>query len=220
MPRESVKSTPPLLQPHERIAEVLFGLIMVLTFTGSLSVAEAGRHDVRMMLVGALGCNLAWGIIDAVFYLMGSLAEKGHGLKVYRSVRAAPDAPTAHRLIVESLPSAVASVLTPADLASLYQRLQQLPAPPDRARLNWADGRAALGVFSIVFFSTFPVALPFLFMAHAGPAMRVSNGIAMTMLFLAGLAYGRWVGQRPLVWGVSMVFLGGGLVALTMALGG
>jgi hypothetical protein len=56
-----------VLEPGERISEVLFGLIMVLTFTGSLSVAEAGREDIRTMLVGALGCNLAWGIIDAVF---------------------------------------------------------------------------------------------------------------------------------------------------------
>jgi hypothetical protein len=32
---------------------------MVLTFTGSLSVAEAGREDVRTMLIGALGCNIA-----------------------------------------------------------------------------------------------------------------------------------------------------------------
>jgi hypothetical protein len=36
-----------VLEPAERIAEVLFGLIMVLTFTGSLSVAEAGRDDIR-----------------------------------------------------------------------------------------------------------------------------------------------------------------------------
>jgi hypothetical protein len=26
--------------------------------------------------LGALGCNIAWGIIDGVLYLMGSLAEK------------------------------------------------------------------------------------------------------------------------------------------------
>ena len=68
------------LDPIDRVSEVLFGLIMVLTFTGSLSVAEAGREDVRTMLVGALGCNLAWGVIDAVFYLMGCLAEKSRGL--------------------------------------------------------------------------------------------------------------------------------------------
>ena len=74
-----------VLEPVERLSEVLFGLIMVLTFTGSLSVAEAGREDVRTMLAGALGCNLAWGMIDAVFYLMGCLAETGRGVMTFRA---------------------------------------------------------------------------------------------------------------------------------------
>src|SRR5215470_13510245 len=69
-----------VLDPAERIAEMLFGLIMVLTFTGSLSIAEAGRDDIRAMLIGALGCNLAWGIIDGVLYLMGCLADRGRNL--------------------------------------------------------------------------------------------------------------------------------------------
>ena len=75
----SEKPVKRVLEPIDRVSEVLFGLIMVLTFTGSLSVAEAGRDDVRTMLIGALGCNLAWGIIDGVLYLMGCLAEKGRG---------------------------------------------------------------------------------------------------------------------------------------------
>ena len=54
------------LDPATSMGEVLFGLIMVLTFTGSLSVAQAGHDDVRAMLIAALGCNIAWGIIDAV----------------------------------------------------------------------------------------------------------------------------------------------------------
>jgi hypothetical protein len=66
-----------VFEPSERIAEVLFALIIILTFTGSLSVAEAGRDDVRAMLIDALGCNLAWSMIDAVLYLMGCLAVKG-----------------------------------------------------------------------------------------------------------------------------------------------
>jgi hypothetical protein len=57
------KSTEPtskrVLEPIERVSEVLFGLIMVLTFTGSISVAEAGREDIRTMLEGELGCNIA-----------------------------------------------------------------------------------------------------------------------------------------------------------------
>jgi hypothetical protein len=66
-----------VLEPIDRVSEVLFGLIMVLTFTGSLSVAEAGRSEVRTMLIGALGCNLAWGIIDGVLYLMAAWRKKG-----------------------------------------------------------------------------------------------------------------------------------------------
>src|SRR5215467_4420004 len=93
------KSSRRILEPHERISEVLFGLIMVLTFTGSLSIAEAGRDDVRAMLIGALGCNIAWGIIDGVLYLMACLADRGRDLKTYRLVRAASDPATAQHLI-------------------------------------------------------------------------------------------------------------------------
>jgi hypothetical protein len=54
-----------------------FGLIMVPTFTCSFSVIRAGREEVCEMLIGVLGCNLAWGIIDAFFCLMSRLSEQG-----------------------------------------------------------------------------------------------------------------------------------------------
>ena len=53
------QSSKRILDPHDRISEVLFDLIMVLTFTSSLNVAEAGREQVRVILLGALGCNMA-----------------------------------------------------------------------------------------------------------------------------------------------------------------
>src|SRR5512138_3429235 len=126
MPYEPSKSSKRVLEPSERIAEVLFGLIMVLTFTGSLSVAESGREDVRTMLIGALGCNIAWGIIDGVLYLMGCLAEKGAQLSTLQSVRSARDPETAHRAIADAVPPALASVLKTADLETLRQRLNEL----------------------------------------------------------------------------------------------
>src|SRR5262245_61196242 len=100
-----------VLDPIDRISEVLFGLIMVLTFTGSLSVAEAGRAEVREMLVGALGCNLAWGIIDALLYLMGGLAEKARGLVAWHGVRDAPEPGIGQRRIADALSPVVASLL-------------------------------------------------------------------------------------------------------------
>ncbi len=208
------------LEPIDRVSEVLFGLIMVLTFTGSLSVAEAGREDVRTMLVGALGCNVAWGLIDAVFYLMGCLAEKSRGLLTYRAVREATDPERAQRLIADVLPPVVASVLEPTELEAVRVRLKQLPDPPVRAGLGQDDWRGALQVFLLVFLSTFPVVVPFILMRDAMPALRVSNAIAVVLLFVAGYAFGRITGRRPVWAGSSMVVLGSVLVGLTMALGG
>jgi hypothetical protein len=59
-----------VLDPLDRSSEVLFGLIMALTFTTTFEVATAGRADVRTMLVGALGCSLAWGIVDGVMFVV------------------------------------------------------------------------------------------------------------------------------------------------------
>jgi VIT1/CCC1 family predicted Fe2+/Mn2+ transporter len=220
IPAEMSNSSKRLLEPSDRIAEVLFGLIMVLTFTGSLSVAEAGRAEVRTMLIGALGCNIAWGIIDGVLYLMGCLAEKGQGLKILRAVRNAVDPQVAQRLIADALPAVVASILQPPDLEVMRQRLKQLPEPPDHDHLCKEDWLGAAGIFLLVFLSTFPVVIPFIVMDDAGLALRFSNVIAILMLFTAGYAYGKCVERRPWLMGVSMVVLGGVLVGLTMALGG
>src|SRR6266576_6841791 len=214
------RSSRRVLEPIDRVSEVLFGLIMVLTFTGSLSVAEAGRDDVRTMLIGALGCNLAWGIIDAVLYLMGCLAEKGKGLLTFRAVRKATDPSAAQRLIADALPPVVGSVLTQAELEAVRQRLMQLPEPPTQAKLRKDDWLGAVGVFLLVFLCTFSVVIPFLLMSSAGPALRVSNAVAVVMLFLAGYVFGRMTGRHPWLLGISMVILGLILVGLTMALGG
>jgi len=209
-----------VLEPIERVAEVLFGLIMVLTFTGALSVAEAGRADVREMLIGALGCNLAWGLIDAVFYLMGVLADKGRRLATLRAVRGAASAEEAQRLLADALPPVVASVMEPGELAVLHTRLARLPEPPRHARIDSQDWVGALGVLLLVSLSTLPVVLPFLFMHEIAPALRLSNAIAVTMLAGAGAMFGRITGRNPWLVGIGMVIFGALLVALTIALGG
>ncbi len=220
MPDEPIKTTKRVLEPYDRISEVLFGLIMVLTCTGSLSVAGVGREAVHTMLLGALGCNLAWGIIDGVLYLMGCLAEQSKGLLTLRAVRQATDPRKAQRLVANALPPLVASILQPGELESVCQRLKDLPDPPERARLGNKEWLGALGVFLLVFLSTFPVVIPFIFMQNAWLALRVSNAVAIVMLFLTGYAFGRITGRHPWVVGVSMVVLGGILAGLTLALGG
>jgi len=216
----SEKPSRRFLEPSDRVSEVLFGLIMVLTFTGSLSVAEADRAEVRTMLVGALGCNIAWGVIDGILYLMGCLAEKGRNLRAWRTFKKATTPEAAHEVIADLMPPKMAELLKPADSEAVRKKLTQLPDPPRWPRLNKDEWLGALGVFLWVFATTFPVAIPFIFMHDVARAMRASNAIAIGLLFVTGYAFGRTSEYHPWLTGLVMVLLGCALVGMTIALGG
>lgn len=220
MPDESAGPSSRPLEPGERIAEALFGLIMVLTFTGSLSVADAGRDDVRAMLIGALGCNIAWGIIDSLFYLMNCLGEQGRSIRALRALHRSASPEDGQRVIAQVLPPLVAAATRPEELEPIRQRLAQLPERYSRPHLEKREWLAALAVFLWVFVMTLPVVIPFTFMQNLHEAMRVSNAIAIALLFVAGVAFGRVAEYRPWLTGLAMVGVGAVLVALTIALGG
>jgi len=120
---------PRILDPMDRISEVLFGLIMALTFTLTFAVATADNMAVRTMLFAALGCNLAWGIIDGGVYLLARLNSQGRAVLRWRAVRDAPDAGVAHRLVADALPPLLASIAEPAHLEAMRQKVRQLPEP-------------------------------------------------------------------------------------------
>jgi len=207
------------LEPMDRISEVLFGVIMVLTFTGALSVATADRLEVREVLVGALGCNLAWGVIDAGLYLMGRLQERGRTIQTFRAVRDTTDEVAARRIVAETLPAVLVTALPSSQLEVMRQAVLNMPEPP-LPRLTMADIGGAVAVFLLVFLVTLPLVVPFLFIGETRLALRVSNGVAMALLFLSGYAFGKRAGFHPWVSGLAMVVVGILLVGLTIALGG
>jgi VIT1/CCC1 family predicted Fe2+/Mn2+ transporter len=208
-----------ILDPLERTTEILFGVIMVLTFTSSISVAQGGQAETREVLVAALGCNVAWGIVDGAFYLMASFVQRARALNMLRAIRDSPDQLFSHGLILTALPSPVSAVLTPTEVESLRLRLRQ-SAPPTRSMLARRDFVGALGVFLLVFLSTLPIVLPFLVIPDAGVAMRTSNAIAIAMLFGCGWSLGAHTGRPGWRSGALMVGVGLVLVAMTIALGG
>lgn len=209
-----------VLDPLERSSEILFGLIMVLTFTGTISVTEAGREETREVLIGALSCNLAWGLVDGVMYLMAAFMTRARSLTIYKAVRAAGSPEIAHRLIREALPPVVSSALAPEEIESLYRRLDHRDHPPDGVRLQRKDVAGAVGVFLLVFLSTFPVVVPFILIEHLPTALRTSNAVAIVMLFATGWSLGRFAGRPAWRTALGMVAVGLVLMAITMALGG
>jgi len=75
------------LDTPDRISEVLFGLIMVLAITGTISVSTAGKKELSDLLWAALGCNLAWGLVDAIMNLMDTLIERARSITQLIKIR-------------------------------------------------------------------------------------------------------------------------------------
>jgi hypothetical protein len=209
-----------VLDPVSRISEILFGLIMALTFTNALSAGAAGREEVGELLRGAVACNVAWGLVDAVMFLMSALTERGRSLLLVRAVRRTATPAESHGIISAAMPPLLASFLTSDEFEKLRLRLVGLHSHPAKRSLTKEDWLGALAVFLLVFLSTFPVVIPFLVITDVPLALWVSNLVAIAMLFAAGFWLGRYGGYRPWRTGATFVLLGILLVAITVALGG
>jgi VIT1/CCC1 family predicted Fe2+/Mn2+ transporter len=209
-----------VLDPVSRISEIIFGVLMALSFTGALNAATAGREEVRTVMLTALGCNLAWGLVDAVMYLVATMTERGRNQTLLGLVRGAVDPRTAHDSITEALPGRLGEAIGTEGLEDIRRRLVALPEAPTRVTLGRDDYAGAFGVFLLVVLSTFPVVVPFIFISELALAMRVSNGVALVMLFIGGYQLGKYAGGIAWRTGLAMAAVGGVLVSIIMALGG
>jgi VIT1/CCC1 family predicted Fe2+/Mn2+ transporter len=209
-----------VLNPVDRIAEVLFGLIMVLSFTGAISASTDAREDVRELLWAALGCNVAWGLVDAIMYLMNVAIERGHAILVIKKMHASNNSNEAAAILKGEITPALAQIMTAQELSEFSNRLKKLPEPSKKNLLTWADAWAGVQIFLLVFLCTFPVALPFGIFDNLALAMRASNGVALLLLFTGGFMLARYAGFRRGITAFAYMLIGVLLVALTMALGG
>ena len=98
--------------------------------------------------------------------------------------------------------------------------LLQIRGLPDTPRLTTRDWFGALAVFLLVFLSTFPIVIPFIVFQKVNVAVRLSNLVAIVMMFITGYRLAAYGGLHRLRAGVSAALLGVVLVAITIALGG
>src|SRR4051794_11913057 len=103
MSATATEAREPILDPVERVSEMCFGLFMALTFVGAISVTGRGSEEVRTMFFAALGCNLAWGLVDAVMYLVRTITERGRSITLALAVRGASSAEKGRRYVEQGL---------------------------------------------------------------------------------------------------------------------
>jgi VIT1/CCC1 family predicted Fe2+/Mn2+ transporter len=213
------------LDPASRLGEILFGLIMVLTvtLTAGLTVAE-GREGVHQLLLAAIGCNFAWGIIDAVMYIMNCVTERSGKVRLIEAVQRARDNRAALDIIQSEIEPDLQSLLDPeareAFSRSILNHVGQARITSTRTRVTKDDVYGALACFLLVFASCLPAAIPFFIFSRPHFALRVSNFLLIALLFLVGRKWAQYAGTDPRIAGTTMVVIGLVLVGVAILLGG
>jgi VIT family len=209
------------LDPASRLNEVLFGLIMALGFTGAVRLGLDEPNN-RELFISILGCNIAWGIVDGVMYVLGQLFERGRKARVVRDVLSAPNDDVAKQRISKELDGSLMSLIMPEQRATINQWVLELllREKPPRARITRADLMSGLAIAIIIILSTLPVVVPYLAISHPETAVRVSNLVALALVFLLGCWWGKMVGATPWKIGFGLTAVGLALVLVTIALGG
>jgi hypothetical protein len=207
----------PGLSTLERLTALLYGNLVVLTFTGAFRVAMQQGADLKTTLRAAVGCCLAWAIVDAAIFVLQRLAIRNRNVHLLRVLR---DEPGSGPVVLrEILPAFVVASLSEEQRTGVESALARIPVK-EPLGLMPEDVRGAIGIFFLEMAGLLPIAAPFALMKDVHAAQVVSNGIALLLLFGIGLRLARETGESPL--GVAFRFLGFGvaLVGVTLALGG
>jgi hypothetical protein len=212
------------IDPATSLTEILFGLIMTLTFTlgAGIVVQDEGREGARQLLVAALGCNIAWGIIDAAFYLITQLFEREQFRRIGRRVREVPDEAAAVELLASRFDETLSGTLDQQERQALYQRLARNVRRSAAAsnKLRREDWLGALTSGLLVVLVSVPPAIPFLLIDDAFIAMRCSNAILLSLLFATGYGWARYTSLKPALVGLTFLLGGTALVLIAIPLGG
>jgi len=212
------------LDPASSLGEIMFGLIMTLTFTlgAGIIIEDEGREGARELLIALIGCNIAWGVIDGALYLVGQMFDRGRMRRVGQAVRSAPDEAAGAGLIANELEEIVEGVMKPEERQALYSRIAAnvRAKPPGENKITKADWMGAWVSFWLVVLASLPAALPFLIWEDARFALRVSNGILLALLFIVGSLWARQTLGKPWVAGLTFLVIGFGLVWMAIQLGG
>jgi VIT1/CCC1 family predicted Fe2+/Mn2+ transporter len=207
------------LDPSEILGEILFGMIMVLTFT--LGAAVAGGYE-RGLLLAAVGCNVAWGVIDAALFVLSSRYARRRRGRLVRTIHAARDEASALAAIRDEFEPAIHATTQSEDRERLYRSIHALfsHAEPLRMTLGRADLLAGLAVFLIVSLTALPAALPFFLIDDPQHALRASNALMVGLLFVVGWRWGRHLELPAFPVALGMTAIGVALVAVAIRLGG
>ena len=219
------------LDPIDRLVEGMYSVLIVLTFTLTVSVVEAnnrlgqmfGSTTTRQLFIASLGCAVAWGILDGIMYIVTAALGRNQQFRLITAIKAASSEQEGIELITEELDEVLPSGTSGDERTDFYRAIYRKgkAATPKEVGLRKEEFAGGLGIALIAFLAALPVVLPLLILQfNPTLAVRVSNGVAFAMLFWMGYRWGRYTGVSAWKTGLSLTLVGVVMMLIAIPLGG
>jgi VIT1/CCC1 family predicted Fe2+/Mn2+ transporter len=205
------------LDPADSLCEVTCGLVMTLTILLTASFYVEGSSNPAQVLVGAaIGCNLAWGLIDGLLYVMSDLYERSGRQRFLRDLRTA-DVPTGRAMVRARAEASFGSLLDDAETDDLADAAyaKALGTEPHTIRLRDLSWSAVAASVALNMLAIVPAVIPFIVVDDWRTALRIST--FLLVLTLAGVGWGWGHAAHLRAWRTSATMVGIGLVMVSVA---
>jgi hypothetical protein len=210
------------LDPSDRLDELLFGLIMVLSITLGVGLATDEGGSTLQVAVTIFGCNLAWGLIDGIMYIVTQLYDRSRKAQLIEALRSTNSDAEKIATVGGVLDDKLSPLTSEDERHALYLNISRRlgGVSIQQTRIAAEDVYGALAIVWLVVIASVPAVLPFLFFTDRFVAARVSNALVLVALFAVGFGFARTIHANPWTVGISTAVLGIALVGIVMLLGG
>lgn len=218
------------LYPHERLVEILYGLVIALTITSAVRVISGGgTPNINLMVTTSLGAGVSWGLIDAMLYILVVIFRKHRYTRIACKITSAKDEAEALASIQRDLEDSLVGTLDAEDQKSVYRLVLHAQRRSNKAGYTRQpksipivreDVFGAVQVFFAMLLATLVVVVPLWIFEPPHVAVLASNIVAFVALFVVGFIWAKHTNIRKALFGLVLVTLGVAIVGISLVLGG
>jgi len=171
-----------------RLSECFYGVMMVVILTGIINTGlPPDQNTLRLLLIGALGVNVSWGIIDGVTSMYGGLVNRADYLRIANEFRGDSRNQEKREMVARSMQGTIVENLSVEDQSKVIEMIGAgEPVKGQRYPATRADWKVAIATILIDFILIFPVVVPYFLIDNVRWAVFASHTIAI--ILIAGVA--------------------------------
>lgn len=208
-----------LIAPDDQAIETLSGIILTMSVLSTLQVTSAQTIDTRSLVYAAIGSTVAWGFVDGMMYLIGTLIDRTRAYKVVKGLRSAPNLLDFRKQLSAESPDYVVERLSDPSLEKIQAFLQSKEQLHHRG-LSFEHLQTAFYIWLVVVSAGLPLIMPLLFIKDHVIAFRMTQFISVWIMFAMGYKLGVWLDLKPFISGLIFAAIGVLIAVTCIYLGG